>query len=66
MVTQPIKPISRRKSKLAVIRKLVVLFFLFSIFACLLSVLFYIPSRAARILILCVSSIMDGERKVSR
>ena len=48
MATQPTKPIPHRKSKLRTVRRLIVLFFLFSIFACLLSALIYIPSRAAR------------------
>ena len=49
MSTQPTKTISRRKSRTRTLRKLVVLFFAFLLFICLLSVLFYIPSRAARI-----------------
>jgi UPF0755 protein len=48
MATQPIKTISRRKSHRGVILKLILLLIVFSIFACLLSVIFYIPSRAAR------------------
>src|SRR5512145_750761 len=48
MVTQPTKPIPRRKSKLGSMRKLIALFFVFLIFACLISALFYIPSRARR------------------
>lgn len=47
--TQPTKPIPRRKSKRRTVRRLTVLFFLLSVFACLLSALFYIPSRAARL-----------------
>lgn len=49
MTTQPNKPISRRKSKTRTVRNFIVLFLLFSIFACLLSALLYIPSRAARL-----------------
>lgn len=49
MDTQPVKPITRRKSRTATIRALVIVFFILSLFACLLLTLFYIPSRAARI-----------------
>ncbi len=49
MATQPTKPIPRRKSKLRTVRNLIALFFLFSIFACLLAAVFYVPSRAARL-----------------
>ena len=49
MVTQPTKPSARRKSKLGTVRKLVILFFTFLIFTCLLGILFYIPTRAARV-----------------
>src|SRR5919106_3727012 len=49
MTTQPTKTITRRKSKFGTIRKLLILFFSFSFVACLFSVLFYIPSRAARL-----------------
>ena len=49
MATQPTKPIPRRKSKLRTVRNLIALFFLFSIFACLLAAVFYIPSRVARL-----------------
>lgn len=49
MATQPNKPILRRKSKLRTVRKLIVLFVLFSLFACLLSAAFYIPARAMRL-----------------
>lgn len=48
MVTQPTKPVPRRKSKSRILRNLIVLVFVLGIFACLLSALFYIPSRAAR------------------
>ena len=48
MTTQPNKTISRRKSKFGSVRKLLALFLFFSFLACLLSVLFYIPTRAAR------------------
>jgi len=50
MVTQPTKPIPRRKPRSRTKRNLVILgFFLFIIFACLLGLLFYIPVRAARL-----------------
>ena len=49
MATQPTKTITRRKSKSGTIGKLIALFLIFSLFACLLSVVFYIPSRAARV-----------------
>ncbi len=49
MATQPTKPIPRRKSKLRIVRKLIALFFLFSIFTCLLAAVFYVPLRAARL-----------------
>jgi UPF0755 protein len=49
MATQPTKAIPRRKSKLRTVRKLIVLFIIFSFFACLLSVLLYVPTRAARL-----------------
>ncbi len=48
MTTQPNKTISRHKSKFGTVRKLLALFLFFSFLACLLSVLFYIPTRAAR------------------
>jgi UPF0755 protein len=49
MATQPTKPIAKRKSKIGIVRNLLVLFLIFLLFVCLLSTLFYIPSRAARI-----------------
>lgn len=49
MATQPTKPIPRRKSKTRTVSTLVILFVAFSLLACLLSTLFYIPSRAARL-----------------
>src|SRR5215211_2402393 len=49
MATQPTKPVTRRRSKIGVMRKLIVIFSIFFLFACLLSGLFYIPSRAARL-----------------
>src|SRR5919108_6147237 len=49
MATQPTKPIPRRKSKTRAVSTLVILFVTFSLLACLLSILFYIPSRAARL-----------------
>ena len=49
MATQPTKTITRRKSKSGTLGKLIALFLVFSLFACLLSVIFYIPSRAARV-----------------
>jgi len=49
MATQPTKPIAKRKSKIGIVRNLLVLFLIFLLFTCLLSTLFYIPSRAARI-----------------
>ena len=49
MTTQPTKTITRRKPKFGMMRKLIVLIVIFSTFACLLSALFYIPSRAWRI-----------------
>lgn len=49
MATQPTKTISRRKSRTRTLRNLILLFFTFLLFACLLSILFYIPSRAARV-----------------
>jgi UPF0755 protein len=48
MTTQPNKTITRRKSKFGTIRKLLILFLFFTFAACLLSFLFYIPTRAAR------------------
>jgi UPF0755 protein len=48
MTTQPNKTITRRKSKIGTIRKLLFLFLFFSFVACLLSVLFYIPTRATQ------------------
>jgi UPF0755 protein len=48
MATQPTKTISRRKSNRGVILKLTIFLVVFSIFACLLAAVFYIPSRAAR------------------
>lgn len=48
MATQPTKTISRRKSNRGVILKLTAFLVVFSIFACLLFAVFYIPSRAAR------------------
>lgn len=48
MATQPVKPVRRRRSKSAIIRGLVIVFFILIVFACLLSILFYIPSRATR------------------
>jgi UPF0755 protein len=49
MATQPTKTITRRKSKSGTIGKLIALFLILSLFACLLSVAFYVPSRAARV-----------------
>ena len=49
MATQPTKVITRRKSKFRVMRSLVAGFLLLSTFACLLSLVFYIPFRAARL-----------------
>jgi UPF0755 protein len=49
MTTQPTKTVTRRKSNLGAIRTLIALSIVFCIFACLLSAVFYIPSRAARI-----------------
>ena len=49
MATQPTNTISRRKSKFRVLRTLIVVFLLLSVFVCLLSMVFYIPSRATRL-----------------
>lgn len=49
MDTQPVKPITRRTARTTTIRRLVFVLFLLSLFACLLSIFFYIPTRAARI-----------------
>jgi UPF0755 protein len=49
MATQPTKTITRRKSKFGTLRKLIAVFLLFSLLSCLLSVVFYIPLRAARL-----------------
>jgi UPF0755 protein len=49
MTTQPTKTITRRKSKLGTVRKLLIIFFIFSFVACLLSLLSYVPGRAARL-----------------
>ena len=48
MATQPTKTITRRKSKIGLIRRLIVVFVVLSVLACLLSLLFYIPIRATR------------------
>ena len=48
MATQPTKTISRRKSNRGILLKLIALLIIFSVFVCLLSAVFYIPSRAAR------------------
>lgn len=48
MATQPTKTISRRKSNRGILLKLIALLVIFSIFVCLLSAVFYIPSRASR------------------
>jgi UPF0755 protein len=49
MATQPTKPIRRRKSKTRTVSTLAILFVILSLLACLLSILFYIPSRATRL-----------------
>jgi UPF0755 protein len=49
MTTQPTKTITRRKSKFGAVRKLLILSLIVSLFACLISILFYLPSRAARL-----------------
>src|SRR5262245_42255966 len=49
MSTQPTKAIPRRKSKRKVLRNLIAVFLVLSVFACLVSVLFYIPARAVRL-----------------
>src|SRR5215210_3510850 len=48
MTTQPTKTIARRKAKTGIVWRFI-LFLIFLLFACLVSLLFYIPSRAARI-----------------
>src|SRR5687768_6026786 len=49
MATQPTKTISRRKSKFGVLSKLIVVFLILSVLACLLLVVIYIPIRATRL-----------------
>src|SRR5215207_5235508 len=49
MTTQPTKTIARRKANTGIVRKFIILFLIFLLFACLVSLLFYIPSRAAQI-----------------